>query len=213
MIEKYKHVIWDWNGTLLDDTLYCVNLVNNLLIEQGLPVLSVDKYKAIFNFPVQAYYEEAGLTFEKESFESVSHRWMASYEKDKLTCPLAAGAVEVLNSIKAKGVEQSILSAYRQDTLLEIISYHGLTGYFAHIAGLDNIYAAGKVGIGKELIAKLGLEEGESLLIGDTTHDYEVARAIGADCLLLASGHQDTARLAKTGAIVLDGLQELLKVL
>ena len=54
----------------------------------------------------------------------------------------------------------------------------------------------------------LGNGHGETLMIGDTVHDYEVAKEIGSDCILIASGHQNYDILAKTGAEVHNTLEE-----
>ena len=68
---KYTHVIWDWNGTLLDDNWLCVEVMNTLLSSRNLPLLTLERYRDIFDFPVKNYYEKLGFNFKKESFEIV----------------------------------------------------------------------------------------------------------------------------------------------
>jgi phosphoglycolate phosphatase len=192
---KYKHIIWDWNGTILDDVDLCVDLINWLMKQHGLINLTYNEYREIFTIPVKDYYIKAGFDFTKESFEVVGRQWMDEYERRKYECGLFPGIKDILSRIKSAGVQQSILSAYSQHTLDEIVEKYGLTGYFTHIAGLDNIYAASKVALGKTLIEKINIKEGEALMIGDTLHDYEVAKEIGAVPLLLANGHQSRNKL------------------
>ncbi|MBI2417144.1 MAG: HAD family hydrolase [Ignavibacteriales bacterium] len=209
----YKHIIWDWNGTLLDDLELCVSLINNILTERNLPELSKEAYQNIFTFPVIDYYKEAGLNFETESFEEVGRIWMDGYEENKHTCHVMRGAKNFLAKIKSLHIRQSVLSAYSQHTLVEIIKSHGLLDYFDHVKGLDHIYATSKVGLGKELMAALQLQEGEALLIGDTLHDKDVALEIGADCILVAKGHQSFERLTASGVPVFHSLEEVLPYL
>ncbi|MCK9425128.1 MAG: HAD hydrolase-like protein [Ignavibacteriaceae bacterium] len=211
MISKYKHIIWDWNGTLFNDVEICVSIVNNLLSKRNLPLLSRDKYKEIFTFPVKDYYVTAGFDFNKESFEVVGKEWMDEYERRKHECGLSSSALQVLVKISSMNIEQSILSAYSQHTLVEVVERCGVAKNFSHLVGLDNIYASSKVKLGKELMKKLELNNGEALLIGDTTHDFEVATEIGADCILLASGHQNRKNLAQCGVPVFDSIKELLE--
>ena len=56
-------------------------------------------------------------------------------------------------------------------------------------------YAYGKVECGKQLMKKLNISPSEVLLIGDTTHDYDVANQMGTDCVLIPNGHHTTIRL------------------
>jgi len=199
MIEKYKHIIWDWNGTILNDVELSINLVNELLVQQNLKTLSLEEYRNYFTIPVRNYYEAVGFDFSKESFEVVGKRWMNEYERRKLSCDLYPGIYDVLDRIKSMRIEQSILSAYSQHTLDQMVGHYKLSGYFTNVVGLDNIYAASKVKQGIDLMKKLGHKEGEVLFIGDTLHDYEVACEIGADCVLISSGHQSKDKFNENG--------------
>ena len=210
MIKNYKHIIWDWNGTLFDDTSLSVDIINRVLKRRNLSPLSMQEYRDIFTFPVKNYYEKAGLDFSKYSFAELGKEWMDEYENRKLECNLHSGARNVLAYVKSKSGEQSILSAYSQHTLVEIVKHFELDHFFSHLVGLDNIYAVSKVDLGKELMKQLGNGKGEVLLIGDTVHDYEVAMEIGADCLLIANGHQSKKKLLECGVNVLDSIIELI---
>ena len=208
MIRKYNHVIWDWNGTIINDVDLCVNIVNGVLKRRKLPNLTLEKYKSIFTIPVKDYYIKAGFDFTKESFEILGKEWMDEYEQRKFECNLYDDLTKVMGAISDSGLEQSILSAYMQDNLVAMIKYFKLKKYFSHIVGLDNIYAGGKLELGKSLIQRLGNGKSNALIIGDTIHDYEVAREIGADCVLIANGHQSFERLKQTSGKVLNSLSE-----
>jgi phosphoglycolate phosphatase len=210
MIHKYEHIIWDWNGTLLNDTKLCLDIINGLLRKNNLNSLSVEDYRFIFDFPVKNYYEKAGFDFTKYSFEEIGKEWMDEYELRKNETSLFEGTENVLKYIKSNGINQSILSAYSLETLLEIIGEHKLSGYFQYISGLDHIYATSKLAIGKELLEKINIPSSKIALIGDTTHDYEVACELGVECVLIANGHQSKDRLLQSGAHVLDDIQELI---
>ena len=210
-LTKYKHIIWDWNGTILDDLEMCVSIINELQIEYNLPKITVDKYKEIFTIPVKHYYEAIGFNFQNKSFDVIGKEWMDEYERRKYNDAIIHPAVkEIIIRTHQNNQSQSILSAYKQDTLEELVEHYGLSNYFDHLVGASNIYAYGKVEQGKMLMEKLGLEKGTSILIGDTIHDFEVAEEIGADCLLTAEGHQSYERLASTGCRVVHSLNELL---
>lgn len=209
MIKKYKHVIWDWNGTILNDVTLCVDLINWLSEPRGIKPLTLQQYREVFTIPVKNYYEKIGFDFSKESFEIVGRIWMDEYERRKFECSLFNGIVNVLDKINSLGIGQSILSAYSQHTLDELVEHYGLRKYFTYVVGLDNIYAASKLHLGKGLMNKLGNSKGETVVIGDTVHDYEVACEIGADCILIANGHQSVKQLEPTGAKVLNDINRI----
>jgi len=213
LINNYKHIIWDWNGTLLNDVDYCRRIINRILVDNSLPELSLEKYREIFTFPVQDYYEAAGLDFSKTSFEILGRDFIDEYESKKLTCSLHDNAVEVLSSIHKKGISQSVLSAYLHENLVAILDHYNLTQYFDNIIGLDNIYAGSKTHLGLSLVEQLNLPKEEILFLGDTLHDAEVAEAMGVNCILIANGHQVKDKLSGNSKIVLDNLRELNKFL
>ena len=64
---KYKHIIWDWNGTLLDDRLFCIEIMNQVLQKRGMKAMSESWFLDNFCFPVKDYYIKLGFDFNKES--------------------------------------------------------------------------------------------------------------------------------------------------
>jgi len=209
-MKKFKHILWDWNGTLFDDVVLCSDIMNNILKRRGMGKITLEKYKNVFDFPVRNYYEAVGFTnLTDELFHELSVEFIQEYESRKLTFGLSEGAVEILEKINNQGIEQSVLSAYSQKTLEEIVKHFRISKYFIGLAGLDNIYAASKVENGKNWMKKLKLSRGEALMVGDTLHDKEVADEIGAESVLLSTGHQSKERLLQSGVPVIDSLFEL----
>ncbi len=211
MIKSYKHVIWDWNGTIFSDVDLGVEIINGLLHQRRLPLLTRASYRDMFTIPVRDYYACLGFDFVKEPFEIVGKLWMDEYELRKFECGLYDGIVDVLGSIQQLGIGQSILSAYSQHTLDQMVDHYDLRKYFTHISGLDNIYAGSKIHLGRDLIKRLSVGKQKALVVGDTKHDFEVAQAMGADCILIANGHQSKTRLQALGVPVLDDVRRLIR--
>jgi len=213
--KNYNHIIWDWNGTLFNDVELCANVMNLLLTKESLPNISIQKYKEIFTFPVVDYYKIAGHTFEKNSFEVLGKQFMDEYELQKNNCELFRGAEALLSDLQSRNINQHLLSAYEQNSLNNILKFFNINNYFQFIVGLDNIYASGKSHLAKDLAMKIRSNgaTGNILLIGDTIHDYKVAKEINADCILISHGHQDEERLVKLGIPVAKDFSELSKIL
>ncbi len=212
MIKNYKHIIWDWNGTLFDDTELSLDIINSILLKRDLQTITLEKYRSIFTFPVKDYYEKTGLDFKKYPFEELGTEWIMEYEKRRSEAKLHKDAKEILEYISLNSKQQSILSAYSYSTLVEIIKHFEIEHYFTHLVGLDHVYASSKIEIGKKLMNELNNERSEIILIGDTVHDYEVAAEMGIDCILIANGHQSKEKLKTCGVQVLNTLSDVYKI-
>ncbi|MCL2158138.1 MAG: HAD hydrolase-like protein [Oscillospiraceae bacterium] len=206
---KYSHVIWDWNGTLLDDVELCLSVINTLLAERNLPLLKdIHAYREIFGFPVIDYYRRAGFDFDKEPFEIPAARFIELYHSDNSRFKLHDGAAHILSRLDAMGLRQVILSASEINNLRSQIALFDIEPYLEAILGISDIYAGSKVDIGQKYIARGCI--GKAVIIGDTVHDHEVAQALGADCILVANGHQPKHKLLGCGVPVFDTLSDII---
>lgn len=206
---KYAYIIWDWNGTLLDDAELCLDIMNGILRSRNLPEMSIFRYREIFDFPVARYYEQLGFDYSKESFESLGTLFIDAYETRKNTSQLQEHAHDLLAMLHEKNVRQAVLSAYHHDALVQLLTSKKLNHFFDWIVGADDHYAHGKEEQGKQLIQDISPPSGQALLIGDTVHDYSVAHAIGVDCILVKGGHQSEQRLQLCGCPVFSNLSEV----
>ncbi len=207
--DNIRVVIWDWNGTLLNDVEYCLNILNNLLIINQLKPLTLEQYRNIFTFPVRDYYQKAGFDFSKKSFEELGKIFMNFYEINKYSLSLFNGVIEVLKYFESIKIEQYLLSAYKQDKLEDFVEFFNIKKYFKKIKGHDNIYATGKTHLGIELRKEINYSREEIVLIGDSLHDYEVAELIDAEAILISNGHQSAEKLRLNSNFVIDDIIKL----
>ncbi len=119
-------------------------------------------------------------------------------------------AVKVLDPFRDKGFRQFVLSAMQHEMLEKTLELKGILHFFEGVAGLKDHYAVSKTEQGKQLIRTYRIDKREALLIGDTTHDFEVATELGVKCILIADGHQSIERLMQTKGIVMGNLSQLL---
>ncbi len=209
-MQKPTLVLWDWNGTLLDDLDFSICCLNTLLEEHGYPTrYDKDAYQAIFGFPIEEYYLRVGFDFEKHPFAALAKRYIDIFMPGSACCHVAAGGRDTLNSIHAAGITQVVLSASPTNFLKEQVAERKLTDYFDELLGLDDIYAKSKTARGIAWMAQSGIDPATAVMIGDTDHDAQVAAAMGVRCILCTSGHQNREILAATGAILIDTLAEL----
>ena len=100
---KYENVVWDWNGTLLDDVRVSVGAINRMLERRGIPGLTVERYRDIFGFPVRDYYESIGFDFARDDWDGVSREFVQDYDALATDVQLTEGVRPVLERLKEEG--------------------------------------------------------------------------------------------------------------
>ncbi|MCK4663098.1 MAG: HAD family hydrolase [Bacteroidales bacterium] len=209
----YKNtIIWDWNGTLLDDVDICVRVINELLTKRGLPFLSKERYREIFTFPVKDYYKKAGFDFEKEPFNILADEFIITYYKKLLKAELFDDVIEILNYFKTKGFRQIILSAMEHNALIKVLKHFNIYHYFYEVYGIDDHHANGKMGNALRIINKHKLNNEQIFLIGDTLHDFEIGEKLNLQTFLISKGHQSKERLLQKCNNVYDNLFEIKQI-
>lgn len=199
-----SHLIWDWNGTLLDDFHLSHRVICSLLNEYGLPAMNPQIHREAFQFPIQEFYRLLGFDFEtNHSYHEVSQKYMNAFRAGVLNCQLFADVGSFLKTTQASGISHSILSAAPQADLHHQVRYYEIDHHFDHVYGLDNELGVSKIERGKQLLQESQIEPSKTLLIGDTDHDLEVGKALGVHVLLVAEGHQSFEKLSNAHPHVL----------
>ena len=201
-------VFWDWNGTLVDDAFVFVRILNVLLQKNSLPKISLGFYKENFCFPVVDFYKKLGLYKNASFFSSLNKDFVLLYEQQKHVPKLKKNIVNLIKTLHKMKIKQCVVSAQKNKTLTELVSFYGLTSSFIEVVGVDNDFASGKKSLAKNLKNKLG-SSCEILIVGDTFLDFEVSNYIGARCVLVDWGHYSFKRLSVCGVPVFSCVEDL----
>ena len=214
LVRILKTVVWDWNGTLLDDVEACIQTVNAMLHQRNLPLIeSVGQYQSVFTFPVIDYYRSVGFDLKRERFEDLSEDYMAGYHARAAACGLFADAEPGINKLREQRVPSLILSASRQDHLRRQTEQCGCTAWFDDLIGISDIYAKEKLSAAQTWLRHHPQKDREMIMIGDSLHDWEVAEALGWECILIDRGHQSRERLAGSGKPVVSNILEAVSLI
>jgi len=207
----YENVIWDFNGTIIDDVKVGLDALNVLLKKYGYkPITDNDYYKSIFGFPIKDYYARAGFDFDKISYDTLAPEWVEEYLAHEPEAPVINGVKDAFDAFKGAGIKQFLVSATEIGMLTDQLNARGIFSVFDGVFGLDNIKAAGKTDIVREVISSL---QGRTVMIGDTIHDAECADAAGVDIILVAAGHQSYERLNATGHKTVHTIDEAVNII
>jgi phosphoglycolate phosphatase-like HAD superfamily hydrolase len=202
-----KHLVWDWNGTLLDDLTLVVAATNAALVAAGGGATTPDEHRREFRRPVTDYYSFVlGRPVDEEEFAQLDKIFHRAYGEGLTTCALSAGAQDALRGWTGT---QSLLSMWFHTDLVPTVDRYGLTSYFARVDGLRAVTGGGhKAPHLTAHLAALGVAGGDCVLIGDSVDDADAAAAVGARCVLYTGGFTDPDRLRGCGVPVATTLAE-----
>lgn len=197
-----RHVVWDWNGTLLDDLDIVVAAVNVGVGAFGLGPVTVETYRDHYTRPVKVFYDRLfGREVTEEEWRVLDTRFHDAYRELLEEASLASGAREALRLAGDRG-SQSLLSMFPHNELVPLVGRHGIDGYFERIDGLRGVPGDRKAAYLAAHLDALGLPPADVLVVGDTPDDAAAAAHVGSPCVLYDNGSHHRAELERTGARV-----------
>ena len=202
-MKQSKHIIWDWNGTIVNDTWLFVELMNQVLKTRNLDRIDKTDYKNLFCFPLETYYQRLGFDFKKEPYEIPSMEFIKLYDKNKYDPLLFNGIKEILSLVKSLNSYNYLLSAQNQDSLIELVDFYKISSYFSSINGTDNFHARGKNALAKKILKKISTSSNNVIFIGDTTMDAEMALENQCKIIAITYGHHSANRFDSDKNILL----------
>lgn len=208
--KEYKHIIWDFNGTILDDLSLCHKVISKLISKHNLEPICEITYQKNFELPVKPFYEKLGFDTSEESFNQIAVEWIKMYEEGFLDCNLQPHIPLALEQFNLAQKDQFILSAMEIVRLRQVVDHLGITKYFNKIYGTDSINGICKLHLAEKLLSENKVDPRQCIVIGDTLHDAELASEIGCDVILLTRGHQHQSVLSSNGNITINCISEIL---
>ncbi|TXR96609.1 HAD family hydrolase [Streptomyces sp. col6] len=204
------HLVWDWNGTLLDDNTAVVGATNAAFGEVGLAPITVEQYREMYCIPIPRFYERLmgrlPTDAEWERMDGVFHR---HYTEQRDACGLTVGAAELLARWQLTGGSQSIMSMYRHEELVPVVRGFGIEGHFLRVDGRTGPSGGSKAQYMERHLAALeGISPQRTVVIGDAVDDAVAAAHAGAQAVLYTGGSHSRASLEKAGVPVVDTLAD-----
>lgn len=208
---KYTHIIWDWNGTLLNDISASLASVNDMLAMRGKPPIDIDFYRECIGVPIIKFYEKT-FDMDKEDYSVIIKQYNEGYLRHLDACGLTDGVTEIIDYFEKCGVKQVIVSSSNNSLLVQNVTKYGIFERFDAVLGAADFYAGSKIERAENYLNKNSGEGCRVLVVGDLEHDAEMAEKLGADCVLLTSGHENRERLYAANAKVISDVRELIGI-
>ena len=204
------HLVWDWNGTLLDDLSLVVSSTNHAFAAVGGRSVDADEHRSRFRRPVAEFYAEIlERAVDDEEFGELDRIFHDAYRLGLTSMTLAADA---MNAIKTWPGSQSLLSMWFHNELVPAVETYGLAGVFTRVDGLrTEVGGHLKAGHLAAHLDELGLTGDRVVLIGDSLDDAAAADSVGAAAVLYTGGFTHPDRLRASGRPVADTLLEAVR--
>jgi phosphoglycolate phosphatase-like HAD superfamily hydrolase len=210
--ERVRHVVWDWNGTILDDNDAVVASVNAVCAAWGRAPVDLDYWRSIYRRPLRDCYAQLlGRDISAADWAAIDRRYHDVYRGLLATTRLTPGIPDELRRWRAAGGTQSLLSLWFHDELVPLVTLRGLAELFTRIDGLRGpVGGHGKTDHLRAHLTAQALDPADVLLVGDVVDDAVAALAVGARCVLVTTGVSAPAALRASGVPVVDSVAEAL---
>ncbi len=207
---RYKNILWDWNGTILNDTPVAFEATNVLLQRYGYPTITLEYYRDNVDTPIVNFYSKI-FDLNKEDMNTLDKEWCVLYNQLSSNIRLHNSVEDLLSLFKAENCHQAVLSAFRTEEITKHAQKFSIDHYFQCILGTQNIVMESKTMRGRKYMQENGLDPKETLYIGDTVHDCDTAVGLGVDCVLMSNGQQSEKLLIRCGVPVFDSFKKLIE--
>ncbi|HWU10975.1 MAG TPA: HAD hydrolase-like protein [Streptomyces sp.] len=204
------HLVWDWNGTLLDDIHAVLGASNAAFAAVDLAPLTLEQYREMYCVPIPKFYERLmgrmPTPAEWERMDGLFHRY---YTEQRVACGLTEGAEELLVRWRLGGRSQSLLSMYGHEHLAPVVRSYGIERHFVRVDGRTGPSGGSKAQHMERHFEVLGSIAPESaVVIGDAVDDAVAAAHVGARAVLYTGGSHSRSSLEAAGVPVVDTLAE-----
>ena len=195
---KYKNILWDWNGTILNDTPVAFEATNILLKRYDYPTITLEFYRDNMDTPIVNFYSKI-FDLNKHDMQMLDDEWGVLYHQLSDKIGLHNSIVTLLNFFAAKNCRQVVLSAFKTEKIIKYARKFSVEHFFDNILGTQNIVMESKTARGTRYMQEHGFAPEHTLYIGDTVHDCDTARDLGVDCILFSGGQQSPKLLQQCG--------------
>ncbi|MET9366045.1 HAD family hydrolase [Streptomyces sp. NPDC006632] len=216
--KRPAHLVWDWNGTLLDDIATVIEATNAAFAQLGIAPITLERYRDLYCVPIPRFYQRLmGRLPTDAEWLVMDAAFHEQYWSRADGCGLTEGAAELLAARRAAGLGQSLLSMAPHEHLVPIVRRHGITEHFLRVDGRTGPSHGSKAEhMVRHLTALRAADpqiSGERLVvIGDAVDDAVAAAAVGARAVLFTGGSHSRTSLAAAGVPVVDTLAEAVAV-
>ncbi len=211
-MSRFDCVIWDWNGTLINDVHIACGAVNDILNDLGRPLIEMSDYYHYMRDGMDHYYDYLFYP-DKAPFDKLVVWFSKYYDIRVRTASLHEGTADVLETLQKMGIKQAIVSSSHKDKVRRDAAAFGIDGFFDEMLGADDLLIGSKTERARLYLEKNGIFPERTLVVGDMTHDRDTAEGIGAEYVVIPKGHQTKALLESKGVNLISDIKDVIELI
>ncbi len=210
MLERFDLVVFDWDGTLIDSTATIARSIQAAAADLGLAVPDFERASHVIGLGLRDALALAVPDLEPAQVAAFSERYRVHYLMAENQFDLFEGARELIAALGARRTQLAIATGKSRAGLARSLDSAGLRGVFAATRCADQTHPKPHPAMLLELTDELMVEPERTLMVGDTTHDLQMAAAAGTYAVGVTHGAHPAAQLRALEPLALfDSLSEL----
>ncbi|MBD56867.1 HAD family hydrolase [uncultured Pseudoalteromonas sp.] len=213
-MNKFKLVIFDWDGTVMDSVPKIVNCLRNTARELGIDIPSEQQAKYVIGLSLAKAAEVLFPAHAHLNDELVAGYKAQYRELDVTPTPLFADVETVLKQLSEAGMQLAVATGKGREGIDRLLNESGLGQYFVNVKCSDDAKSKPSPDMLEQILHEQGIAKRDAVMIGDSQLDMAMANAAGIACIGVSFGAHSPAQLQKhTPLCVVDSYQQLLQVL
>jgi phosphoglycolate phosphatase len=185
---RFRLLAFDWDGTLADSAALIAGAIQRACIEVGVPAPDETDARHVIGLGQLDAIRHVAPTLAPDRHARFSECFRDHYLVGDAAIPLFAGVREMLAELDERGFLLAVATGKTRAGLARALSRHGIAARFAASRCADEGFPKPHPDMLLALMDRLGVEPSETLMIGDTTHDLELARNAGVSGLAVSYG-------------------------
>ncbi|MGH8316128.1 MAG: HAD-IA family hydrolase [Steroidobacterales bacterium] len=194
--KRYRLLVFDWDGTLADSTALIAGAIQQSCRDLGLPAPDDRSARHVIGLGHCDAITLIAPGLEDAGAARFSERYRFHYLAGDATIPLFAGVPEMLDELDRRGFLLGVATGKTRAGLARALARHGVAHRFVASRCADESFAKPHPAMLLSLMDLTGVMPAETLMIGDTTHDLDLARNAGVSAVAVAYGAHPSAGLA-----------------
>ena len=203
MPRRFRAIVFDWDGTLVDSTALIAGALRNACAAIGCPVPSETDARFVIGLGLADALAHVAPGLDAHEQRALLGHYRTHYLDGEAAIPLFDGAYAMLEELDAAGYLLGVATGKTRVGLDRALAAQGLAGRFHATRCADEGFPKPHPDMLRVLMDRLAVQPGETLMIGDTTHDLDLARNAGAHAVAVAYGAHDVEGLRSRAPLAL----------